>query len=121
MGEKVENRGGAREGAGRKPLLDLSSEQRKTIIADVESVAAENGTTFGRELGKMMFGMDKDDRTKLAAMKLFSGDVLAKVSEREVTITEHVKPQVYLPEKYQDGPEAPIYKPSETAPYKPKH
>lgn|SRR3990167_3927008 len=109
--KKVENRGGAREGAGRKPLLDLAGEKRETIIKDVQAVAEEKGTTFGRELGSLIF-QKRDKRLKLAGMQLYVRDVLPKVSEREVTVNEPTKPQVYTPEKYPDSSDAPEYRPT---------
>lgn len=107
----MENRGGAREGAGRKPLLDLSGTQREEIIKQVKAVAEKYGTSLGEVLGEMMFS-GKDRRTKLAAMRLYVGDVLPKVSESHKEVTDHTKPQVFTPEKYPDSDDAPQYRPS---------
>lgn len=107
---KVENRGGYREGAGRKAIFELGQEKRKEIIEAVQAQADENGTSFGQELGKMMF-VGKDKRLKLAAMQLYVRDVLPKVAEREVNVNEIRKPQVFVPEKYPDTQAAPDYVP----------
>ena len=103
--------GGAREGAGRKPLLDLAGEKREQIIKDVQAEAEKQGTTFGATLGKLIFE-NEDKRLKLAAMQLYVRDVLPKVSEREVTVTDTTKPQVFTPEKYPDTSDAPEYRPT---------
>jgi hypothetical protein len=100
--------GGAREGSGRKPLLDLAGENREQIIKDVLAEAEKKNTSFGAELGKLIFETE-DKRTKIAAMQLYVRDVLPKVSERDVTVTELTKPTVYTPEKYPDSTDAPEY------------
>lgn len=105
-----QNRGGIREGAGRKPIFELGQEKRSEIINDVQAQAEKNGTSFGEELGKMMFGKRAEKRTKMAAMQLYVRDVLPKVSEREINVNEISKPQVFLPEKYPDSADAPDYK-----------
>lgn len=103
--------GGAREGAGRKPLLDLAGENREQIIKDVLEEGKKLGLTFGSVLGKLIFETE-DKRTKLAAMQLYVRDVLPKVSEREVNVNEIQKPQVFTPEKYPDSTDAPEYRPT---------
>ena len=103
--------GGARAGAGRKPLLDLAGESREQIIKDVLAEAESRGTTFGKELVKLIFE-NEDKRGRLAAMQLYVRDVLPKVSEREVNVTDTTKPQVWTPEKYPDSADAPEYRAS---------
>lgn len=95
-----QNRGGAREGAGRKPVFDLGQAERENIIKEVRAAAEEKGTSFGQELGALMFGGKKaEKRTRLAAMQLYVRDVLPKVSEREVNEPKWTGPAVYLPEQ----------------------
>ncbi len=108
--KKVENRGGKREGSGRKPIFELGEKERREIIQDVKVKAAANKTSFGAELGKIMFGKAGDKRTRLQAMRLYATDILPKVSERDITITEITKPQIFVPEKYPDSSEAPDFK-----------
>ncbi len=103
--------GGRREGAGRKPLLDLAGESREQIIKDVLAEGERLGLSFGALLGKLIFE-NEDKRLKLAAMQLYVRDVLPKVSEREVTVTDVSKPQVFTPEKYPDSSDAPEYRPT---------
>ncbi len=105
--------GGEREGAGRpkkEELLELGGESRSEIINTFTRIAEENGTTFGEELAKLVFGKRKEKRLKMQAMQLYVRDVLPKTSERDVTGTEITKPQVFVPEKYPDSDEAPDYK-----------
>ena len=110
MKKKAENRGGKREGSGRKPIFELGEQERRQIIEDVRNQAKENDTSFGSELGQIMFGEGGDKRTRLQAMRLYATDILPKTSERDVTVTEITKPQVFLPERYPDSDEAPDYK-----------
>ena len=99
MTNKTENRGGKREGSGRKPIFELGEKERCQIISDVNEKATENGTSFGSELGKIMFGKGGDKRTRLQAMRLYATDILPKMSERDVTETKIVGPAVFLPDK----------------------
>ena len=68
-----------------------------------------------------MFGRGKDKRLKLAATQLYVRDVLPKVSERDVTVTEITKPQIFVPEKYPDSSEAPDFIPSQPSASKATH
>ena len=106
----TENRGGRRAGSGRKPIFELGEQERRQIIKDVRAKAKENGTSFGAQLGKLMFGKAGDQRTRLQAMRLYATDILPKVSERETTTTTILKPQIYLPEEFEDEA-APDFKP----------
>ena len=109
-----DNHGGAREGAGRphkEELLELGGQTRTGIIKDIQAIADENDTTFGKELGKLIFGKRKEKRLMMQAMQLYVRDVLPKISEREVTENVVLKPEIYLPELLPDTDEAPDYKP----------
>ena len=111
MANEKENRGGKREGAGRRQVFELGEAKRKEIMKDVAESAASKNTSIGKELGDMMFGRSKDKRTKLTAMQLYVRDVLPKISERETTENVILKPEIYLPESLPDTDEAPDYKP----------
>lgn len=101
MTKKKENRGGRREGAGRKPIFEIGEQKRRQILMDIDAEAEERGSSMGRELAKMMFSEDK--RVQIQALQLVIRDVLPKVSERDVTVTEVQKPQIYLPEELPDA------------------
>lgn len=90
-------------------MFELSDAERRQIIKDVQREAKENNTTFGQELARFMFRPKGDERNKLAAMRMYVNDVLAKTSERDVTHTHVIKPEVFLPEPYASD-EAPDYK-----------
>ncbi len=106
-----ESWGGKREGSGRKPIFELSERERSEVIEDVRAKAAEHNTSFGKQLGEMMFGKGGDKRTRLQSMRLFATNILATSSERDVNIKEVLKPQVFVPEKYPDSDEAPDFVP----------
>ena len=110
MADKKENRGGKRKGAGRKAIFELGEAKRKEIMKDIAAIATKKGTSIGKELGNMMFSRGKDKRLKMQAMQLFVRDVLPKVSERETTTTTILKPQIYLPEEFEDA-DVPDFKP----------
>lgn len=100
MTKKTENRGGKRKGSGRKPIFELGEKERCQVISDVNEKAKENGTSFGSELGEIMFGKGGDKRTRLQAMRLYATDILPKISERDVTETKITVPAVFLPERH---------------------
>ena len=106
MAKKTESRGGKREGSGRKAIFDLGQAEREQIIKDVRAEAEKNRTSFGKELGKIMFGRGNDKRTRLQAMRLYATDVLPKIAEKDVTVTEIKKPQIFIPEELPDSAEA---------------
>ncbi len=117
---KTENRGGKRKGSGRKSLFALGHEERAQVIKDIDAEFKKNGTSRGVELGKMM--NSSDQRLKMQAYQLFYRDVIPKVAERDVNITEFKMPQVFIPEKYPDSDEAPDFNPrgAPTTPFKKK-
>ena len=98
--KKTETRGGYRPGAGRKAIFDLGQNKRTQIIKEIDAEAKANKTSFGCELGRLIFNPSGDKRLKLAAMQLYVRDVLPKVSERDVTETKITGPAVYLPEQH---------------------
>ena len=115
---KTENRGGKRKGSGRKSLFALGHEERAQVIKDIDAEFKKNGTSRGVELGKMM--NSSDQRLKMQAYQLFYRDVIPKVAERDVNITEFKIPQVFIPEKYPDSDDAPDFNPrgAPTTPFK---
>ena len=120
--KKTENRGGKREGAGRKPIFELSDSVRREIIVDVMAEAEANGTSIGRVMGQAIFKPGGDQRYKTQGIQTFIRDVLAKQSERDVTVTQYKMPEVFIPEKYPDSDEAPDFNPrgAPTTPFKKK-
>ena len=106
----AENRGGKREGSGRKAIFKLGNKERSDVIKKVREQAKKNDTCLGTELGKMMFAPRAEKRLKMQAMQLYVRDVLPKVAERDVNVTEITKPQVFIPEPYPDSSEAPDFK-----------
>lgn len=111
MPDDSKNWGGARKGAGRRAVFELGEAKRKEIIKDIAAIAEKKNTSIGKELGDMMFGRQKDKRTKLTAMSLYIKDVLPKISEREVTETHVLVPQLYLPQELPDAADLPDFKP----------
>lgn len=104
----MENRGGAREGSGRKAIFEIGEAKRTEILEAIDVAVQGSNTSVGKELAKMICG--KDQRLKMQAIQIYLRDLLPKVSERDVTVTEVTKPQVFLPEQYPDSDEAPDYK-----------
>ena len=96
----VEKRGGKRAGAGRKSIFELGQKKRREIIEIVERELKKHGTSFGQELANLIRDR-KDKRTKLAAMKLYSADILPKISEKDLEDENRpLGPAVFLPEQH---------------------
>ena len=104
MQTKRENRGGKRQGSGRKSVLVISDEQKKALLLSIKKVAKKaNRSDQWEILAEMIFAHeDYEDithRDQLTAIKLSADLLIAKNSEKDVSINEHTEPQIFLPEK----------------------
>ena len=106
--KRKENRGGVRMGAGRKPIFEISDTERREIIKTVKKELATNKTSIGQELSRIICGHSV--REKLAAISLYTKNVLTQTSEKDVNVNQVQKPQIFIPEEYPDSDEAPCFK-----------
>ena len=113
---KTENRGGKRAGAGRKlgysPGREaLSVRQAKEFEATARKLAKEFGKTIQEIIGRQIYDPEASLKDVQTAANLFWKYSVIGASEggdADVKV-----PQVFVPEKYPDSDEAPVFEPSE--------
>ncbi len=96
---KVDNRGGARPGAGRKPLgtTPLSQIQVKRMLRKGRKWAREHGKDVDDWLLTVIYGAETKDSDRIAAIKLWKDHTMVKIAEGGVA-DKALGPAVYLPE-----------------------
>lgn len=103
IGQKTENRGGKREGAGRKPVFELSDEARIAALKDFAAIAKKYNTTLGKALGEIAFGRHKSKTLKIQAMRCVLSNLMTQTSERDVTVSKKpIEPGILLPPRRVD-------------------
>lgn len=98
--KKVENRGGARAGAGAKPQT-LSARQVQAMLDKAKEYAAKFGKTVDEVLLDFVYKDDAKDADRLAAIKLFKTYTIAKLQEGGET-DQQLGPAFFLPEQRPD-------------------
>jgi hypothetical protein len=98
--KKVENRGGAREGAGRKPET-LSAKQVSLMLEHAKDYAKKFGKTVDEVLLDFIYKEESKDADRLAAIKLFKTYTIAKLQEGGET-DQQLGPAFFLPEQRPD-------------------
>ena len=93
----TENRGGKREGAGRKPET-LSGRQVKEMLKTAKEWAKEQGKTIDDILMYIIYDKKTNDNSRLAAIKLFKEYTIAKIQEGG-EMDKVLGPTIYLPEQ----------------------
>lgn len=97
---KKDNRGGKREGAGRKRET-LSQSQVREMLAKAKEYAKKYGKTIDDILLEVIYSDNQKDA--LAAVKLWKEYTIAKLQEGGEIDTQ-IGPEVYLPDQ-DKGPE----------------
>ncbi len=97
--QKKDNRGGKREGAGRKPGREtLSVRQSREFEEAAKALAKEYGYTIPEGVGRMFYDPDASRRDKLSAANLFwKYSVIGATEGGEAD--KVLGPSVYLPEQ----------------------
>lgn len=98
--KKIENRGGAREGAGRKPET-LSVRQVKAMLDRAAEHAEKNRKTIDDILLEIAYSSEEKTADKLAAIKIFKTHTMAKLNEGGETDVA-LGPGIFLPEQRPD-------------------
>jgi len=98
--QKKDNRGGKREGAGRKPGREtLSVRQSREFEEAAKALAKEYGYTIPEGVGRMFYDPDASDRDKLSAANLFwKYSVIGATEGGEAD--KIVGPAIFLPEEH---------------------
>jgi hypothetical protein len=98
--KKIENRGGAREGAGRKPET-LSVRQVQAMLDRAADHAKKNGKTIDDVLLEIAYSTEEKTADRLAAVKIFKTHTMAKLNEGGETDVA-LGPAFFLPEQRPD-------------------
>ena len=98
--QKKDNRGGKREGAGRKPGREtLSVRQSREFEEAAKALAKEYGYTIPEGVGRMFYDHDASRRDKLSAANLFwKYSVIGATEGGEAD--KVIGPAVFLPEEH---------------------
>jgi hypothetical protein len=98
--KKVENRGGARPGAGAKPQT-LSARQVQLMLDHAKEYAEKHGKTVDEILLDFIYASKSKDADRLAAIKLFKTYTIAKLQEGGET-DQQLGPAFFLPDQRPD-------------------
>ena len=94
MDQNKPKRGGARPGAGRKPM-DLGEKQVEDLIKAFKKAGKDNKSSAGQELARIAFS-GENDRVKLKALDIYYRAVAVRKSHS--TIEKHISgPVIGLP------------------------
>ncbi len=96
----IENRGGARPGAGRKPET-LSVRQVRLMLERAEAKAEEHGKTLDDVLLDIAYSAEEKTSDKLAAIKIFKTHTMIKLNEGGDADKE-LGPAFFLPDQRPD-------------------
>lgn len=100
--KKIENRGGKREGAGRKnKRYELSQKQIDKLLEAADKKAESEGKSIPEVLVSLIY-QDDAKTVQMSALKLFYENVITKAAEKDVNINENLGPQIGLPETKPD-------------------
>jgi len=94
MNQNKPKRGGARPGAGRKPL-DLGEKQVDDLIKAFKKAGKDNKSSAGQELARIAFS-GENDRVKLKALDIYYRAVAVRKSHSTVE-KHHIGPSIGLP------------------------
>lgn len=98
---KHENRGGSREGSGRK-LSGLSDIVKKRILDAANKLTQIHGVSVEEAVMGMMFDPKVQDAVKVAIFKHYIEASIVKETKSMKDITTRKGPNVYLPESRKD-------------------
>ncbi len=84
-----DNRGGARPGAGRKPIYEISDSELKQLVRAAKKKAKETGNSLADVLMGLAYQID-DKRTALQALRVYFERVMVKSTEKDININERV-------------------------------
>jgi hypothetical protein len=80
--ERTENRGGARPGAGRKPIYTVSEREVKRLVKAARKKAKESGQDIAEILMGLAYQVD-DKRTALGAIRIYLEHTTVNTVEKD--------------------------------------
>lgn len=100
---KQENRGGKREGSGRK-RVSISDGEVKKLLREFRKKEKETGKSVWGELAAIALRSEKKVTVKeqTTAIKLYAECTISRASESNVSVTKKTEPAIYLPEQLPD-------------------
>jgi hypothetical protein len=99
---KKENRGGAREGSGRKKKTRIYSDKvKKAYIKAAAKLAKEHGKSIEEVMLSMIYDPKVVDVAKASVLKIYNEALLVKESEQELNVNRS-GPGIYLPQTKSD-------------------
>lgn len=102
MSGKVERRGGARSGSGRKPL-GLSEKEQRSLVKEMRAVAKERGKTPARVLAEIIYDDETNASVRVKGLDLYFSKVIEKKPDQSLTVI--TGPTIGLPEIATPDPE----------------
>lgn len=103
MAATIENRGGHREGSGRK-RASISNTEIAKLIRSAKKKAKETGRTIYDILIDTIYetGPRVKVKERLGAIKIYMESVITHATESEATVTKKNEPAIYLPQARPD-------------------
>ena len=99
--QKKDNRGGAREGAGRPPYkeaTEYSEEFKNAILKGLEKKAKKEGKNFGDVFAELLYDKRTQDTTKNGLFKILAEIFTVRESKQKIEKTEKSeRPVLILP------------------------
>ncbi len=98
-----ENRGGKREGSGRK-RVSISDTEVKKLLREFRKKEKETGVSIWGKLAEIAYRTARGATIKeqTTAIKLFAECVITRASESESTVMSKNEPAIYLPKSKPD-------------------
>jgi hypothetical protein len=103
MNRNKPKRGGARPGAGRKPL-DLGEKQLNELIKAFKKEGKAHNSSAGQELAKLAF-TSNNERIRLKALDVYYRAVAIRKSHSTIDVNKPQGPKIFLPEVRKPEPD----------------
>ena len=85
---KTDGRGGARPGAGRKPIYVISEKEVEKLIDAADKKAKETGKSLADVLIDLAYQKD-DKRTALGAIRIYLDHTIVKSAEKDINLNDN--------------------------------
>lgn len=93
-------RGGKREGSGRKHTFGLSEAALRKLFLALKKQAKEAGQSWQENFAKHLYS--EDWRESAAFHRMLTDQIKVNKQEKNINVTKHDSPTIYLPEEKPD-------------------
>ena len=100
--KKIENRGGARIGSGRKSKYALTEIAIDNMLKAAKRWAKEKGKTLDDVLLDIIYDTENEPRVRMGGIKIYKEFTMAKSSEQNINHKNMDGPKIGLPEMKPD-------------------